>query len=164
MRTKRETSGVASGILLPMGLICLFAFCSLALALMGGRAYKQIQSGINESYGSTVAASYLRTKLSQNNEVGRVNLREEGPYQLLVIESEQNGAVYETRIFLDGGELKESYVPADTPFSPASGVGIASVSECVFTLDDDGLFTAELRSEQGSATRTVFALAGGDGA
>ncbi|MDL2254509.1 DUF4860 domain-containing protein [Ruminococcaceae bacterium OttesenSCG-928-I18] len=164
MRKNSGSSGVAMGILLPMGLICLFAFCSLALALMGGRAYKSIQAGIDDSYGSTVAAGYLRTKLSQNNERGQVSIETEGPYEVLTIQSEQDDRFYITRIFVEEGELRESYTPTSTPFNPSSGVTIAKVNECRFELSEDGLFTAEILSENGVSTRTAFALAGGGGA
>ena len=160
MRKKSESSGAALGILLPMGLICLFAFCSLALALMGGQAYKSIQNSIDDSFGSTVAASYLRTKLIQNNEASLVSIEQEGPYEVLVIRSEQENDTFLTRIFVEEGELKESYTPLDTAFSPSSGVTIAYVNECRFAISEEGLFTAEILSENGTSTRTAFALAG----
>lgn len=161
MKENKHKSGVVAGILLPMGLACLFAFCSLALALMGGRAYKQIQNSIDDSYGSTVAASYLRTKLLQNNSAGAVSLRSEGAYELLVITSHTTEREYEIRIFLNEGELREHFVSADAEFSPNSGTSIAQVRSCHFTISEDGLFTASLESLAGAKTRTAFALAQG---
>ena len=163
MRQYSQRSGAIAGILLPVGMICLFAFCSLALALMGGRAYKNIQQGIDDSYGSTVAASYLRTKLSQNNEAGSVSLRSEGDTQLLVLEARLQDAVYETRIFMVGSVLREAFVPADTPFNEASGIDIAQVSGCRFDIAGDGLFTAEIISAGQDHSQVAFLLAGEGG-
>ena len=163
MQPNKHKSGVVAGILLPMGLTCLFAFCSLALALMGGRAYKQIQGSIDDSFGSTVAANYLRTKLSQNNTAGAVSLRQEGAFELLVIASEVSERPYETRIYVNEGQLMESFVAGDTPFNASSGMKIASLSSCTFAIAEDGLFTAELTSPEGAKTRTAFALAEGGG-
>ncbi len=159
---QKKSSGTVIGILLPMGLVCLFAFCSLALALMGGRAYKAIQANVDAGYGSTVAASYLRTKLSQNNQKGQVSLLMEDGVQVLTISATQGETSYLTRIYMDGGELKESYQPASAAFSPGAGVTIAKLRECSFAIDgQSGLFTASLLSEEGTATRVAFALAGG---
>lgn len=155
-----RASGVVSGILLPIGLVCLFAFCSLALALFGGRSYRQIQQGIDDSYDSTVAANYLRTKLSQNNTQDAISLRDEAGLQVLAILSEQDGTAYETRIFATDGQLKEAFVQADSPFQKTAGTDVADVESCLFAIDG-GLFTAEIVSVLGTTTRTAFSLAGG---
>ena len=160
MQQKKSASGSVAGILLPMGLVCLFAFCSLALALMGGQAYRQIQSSVDDSYDTTVAASYLRTKLSQNNQSGAVQLREENGVQLLVIQSKSNDVLYETRIYMKDGRLMENFERADVPFAPVDGVMIAELASCRFALDE-GLFTAEMESRAGTSTSTAFAVTQG---
>lgn len=156
----RQKSGVVAGLLLPLGLVCLFAFCSLALALFGGRAYRQIQDGVDDGFGSTVAAGYLTTKLSQNNRAGAVSLRREGDVELLVIERRAGDALYETRIYWRDGCLRESDMPAEAPFSPSpADSAIAEVSRCDFAIDGTGLFTARIVSEGGTVTQAAFALA-----
>lgn len=160
MQNSKHTSGVVSGIMLPIGLICLFAFCSLALALLGGRAYKQIQTKVDDGFNSTVAASYLRTKLSHNNRTGSVSLREEQGIQMLVIESVTGGQQYETRIYVKDGYLIENFERADADFASVSGMRIAQVDSCVFTLED-GLFTAEITTPLGSVVKTSFAIVEG---
>lgn len=160
---KKLNSGMVSGILLPLGLVCLFAFCSLALALMGGRAYKQIQAGVDDSFGSTVAASYLRTKLSQNNGAGLVTLREEDGIEVLDITAKISDRDFETRIFMWQGQLMEMFVAADTEFSVEGGISIAKIQSCSFSISEESLFVAEIESMAGTQTRTAFALlAGGE--
>lgn len=162
-RKKKYGSGLITGLLLPMGLICVFAFCSLALALMGGQAYRQIQAGVDDSFGSTVAASYLRTKLAQNNRLDSVFIREQDGIDVLVIRSSRAEKDFETRIFVVDGRLMESFVSADASFSVTGAVTIAEVSRCDFAISSQGLFTAEIESRQGTHIRTAFALVqGGD--
>ena len=144
------------GILLPMGLVCLFAFCSLALALVGGQAYKHIQGNVDDSFGSTVAASYLRTKLCQPG--GQVSLRTEDGVQVLAIAQTSAGTTYETRIYFSNGQLLEAFVAKDTPFYEAGGMQIAQLAGCEFALSSDGLFEAELTSDAGTLTRTACAV------
>ena len=164
MSGKREKSGVVAGVLLPMGLICLFAFCSLALALFGGQAYRQIQGAVDDSFDCNVAASYLRNKLSQNNTGDSISLREENGVQLLVISTTVGERSFETRIYHANGQLRESTVAAGMPFeiSPAD-ITIARLQSCNFTCSEDGLFTAEMVSAAGTRTRTAFAMVEGGG-
>lgn len=157
-QNKKLNSGMISGILLPLGLICLFAFCSLALALMGGRAYKQIQAGVDDSFGTTVAASYLRTKLSQNNGLDVVSLRQQDDIEMLVIKTQISGRDFETRIFMWQGQLMETFVAADSDFSTGGGISIARIKSCDFSISAENLFTAEIESMAGTKTRTAFAL------
>lgn len=156
-------SGIVAGILLPMGLVCLFAFCSLALALYGGSAYKQIQTGVEDSFGPSVTAGYLRTKLSQFNHSGSISLRDEDGTEVLVIASESGDVEYETRIYMQDGKLMETYVRADTAFTGMGGIQIATLEGCEFSLDEDGLFTAVIESLDGTVTRASFAVAQGGG-
>lgn len=155
---KKFSSGLITGIMLPMGLICLFAFCSLALALMGGRAYKQIQAGLNDSFGSTVAASYLRTKISQNNRVNAISLQQQEGLEYLVINTEISGKTYETRIFVWEGQLMEVFVMEGTPFTTNGAIAIAAVQSCDFSINESNLFEAVIETPSGTQTRTAFAL------
>ena len=158
-RLIRRNSMLSS--LLPLGLVVVFALSSLALALMGGQAYRKIQDGVTQSYDSVIAASYLRTKLSQDNLADAAALRTEGTYQVLVLTrpSQTGTGVVETRIYVDGGYLKESFVPGGTAFDAALGVPVAAVKSCTFTIDENGLFTATIVCPNGDEVRSVFALA-----
>lgn len=159
MKQTRQRTGVIAGVLLPLGLICVFAFCSLALALMGGEAYKGTNDTIDDSYNTTVVASYLRTKLAQNNRADAVQVRNMDGVEYLIITTE-NG--YETHIFVYNGILYESMVMAGQPLDSNSySVEIARVQSCTFAISDDGLFEAEIVSGGGSTTRLAFALAQG---
>lgn len=159
MRFGANKFSAIAGILLPIGLICLFAFCSLALALLGGRAYKDIQSSVDENFETAVTANYLRTKVSQNNVDGHVEMRKEGGFELLVITSGTADNLLETRIYVIDGELRETYVTASAPFEAASGITIATVGDCKMTVED-GLFQADILSTEGVSTQVAVALAG----
>lgn len=162
MRGERvNKTGVISGVLLPLGLICMFAFCSLALALLGGSAYRQIQGRVDDSFNSTVVANYLRTKLTTGNMAGAVSIREENNFKALVITDTSGDITRETRIFVIDGVVIEINTAADMPLSPAGGTHIATVKSCVFHISEDGLFTAEITSPAGVYTRTAFALVQG---
>lgn len=158
MRQTKHRSGVVAGVLLPLGLICVFAFCSLALALMGGDAYRKTNDAIDESYNSTMIASYLRTKLTQNNRAGAIEIRTEHGIDYLVINTE-NG--FETRIYVYDNMLRESMISQGEQMDavPPYSVQIAQVESCTFSISDDGLFEAEIVTPGGDVTRLAVALA-----
>lgn len=164
MKSTKYRSGLFAGVLLPVGLICLFAFSSLALALLGGRAYRQINANIDDGYGSTVAVSYLRTKLAQNNRAGAISLQEIDGLDVLVIASTVGERTYETRIFVYDNTLRESFVAAGQTMDVTNSVEIAQISSCTFTIGDDGLFEAEIVSTNGVSAYLAFALVLGGGA
>ena len=160
MKNGKKSYELIIGIVLPMLLICVFAFCSLGITLMGAQAYRKLQSNWVDEFGSSVAANYLRTKISQNNIEGSIYLKTEGDYNVLVIEDTQQEEPYETRIFVKDNDLKEIFVRKDTPFDENQGNTIAQVSLCEFSIDG-GIFSAEIRSVEGGHTRVAVALAGG---
>ncbi len=160
MHLAHRKSGIVAGILLPMGLVCLFAFCSLALALFGGGAYRQVQSAADDSFDCNIAAGYLRNKLSQHNGRGLFSLHEENGIQWLIIAATDANSRYETRIYHTEGQLREDTVAAGTPYQiSGADITIAHLQSCRFSFASDGLFTAEMVSEAGTAVRTAFALA-----
>ncbi|MDL2219038.1 DUF4860 domain-containing protein [Ruminococcaceae bacterium OttesenSCG-928-O06] len=165
MQPNKQKSGAILGILLPMGLVCLFALCSLMLAMIGGRAYKQVQATVDDAHNSSVAAGYLRTKLAQNNQSGAIALRNEDGVQVLVITvaMQDSAAVLETRIHYNNGRLLEETVPADEAFEPGYGTRIALLEDCRFALTPEGLFTADLvgPAPQYTTTHLAFAIAEG---
>lgn len=157
MHTSQKRSGLISGLLLPLGLICLFAMCSLALALLGGRAYKTLNQDNAENFSGAVVASYLRTKLAQNNSVDAVSVQQFGDTEVLVIRT-GDSFDYEIHIFVRDGYLVEAYVPASDAFNPTLGERIAPVTSCSFAISSSGLFTAEIVTPQGQSMTMAFAL------
>lgn len=157
MKEKQSRNGTIAGLLLPMGLLCLFAGCSLVLALWGGQAYKAIETTVDSGNSSTLATSYLRTKLANTAYGDSVLLREENGVQVLVLQSSISDILYETRIYMQDGELVESFGTADSDFAQAN-TSIAQLQSCTFAIAGDGLFTAEVVSENGTVSRTAFVL------
>ncbi|MDL2324148.1 DUF4860 domain-containing protein [Ruminococcaceae bacterium OttesenSCG-928-A16] len=161
MQKKQKRSGIIAGVLLPMGIICLFALGSLVLALYGGRVYKSIQLCGADEFETTITANYLRTKLSQNNKVDAIWLANQGGTQVLTIELKTDEGVYETRIFVHQGQLMESFTSQSKAFAVEDAVPISAVQSCTFSILDDNLFLAEITSPNGAFTRVAFALVQG---
>jgi hypothetical protein len=162
-RSKKQSSGTITGVLLPLGMICLFAFCSMFLLLTGLNVYRQLRQGSESVFGSTVAYSYLHTKISQNNAEGTISLREESGTQMLVLSNPNQGEnPYETRIYFFGGELCELFTPANEPFDPNLGTTITPLLHCNFSIEQ-GLFEADMMTVEEESIHMAFNLAGEGG-
>jgi hypothetical protein len=162
-RLKKQSSGTITGVLLPLGMICLFAFCSMFLLLTGLSVYRELRQGSDSVFGSTVAYSYLHTKLSQSNTEGAISLREEEGTQVLVISNPNQGEnPYETRIYFFGGKLCELFTPASEPFDPALGTTITALLYCSFSIDGS-LFEADMMTVEEESIHMAFGLVGGSG-
>lgn len=159
MHKRARGGGLITAVLLPMGLICIFAFCSLLLVVVGVDVYRQVQDSGDRSYDSAVLASYLRTKVVQNNVEGCIYLRDEDGLEVLVIESAAQGTELETLIFFQDGKLYEGLKLAEDDFNPGLASAIASVDGCSFAITD-GLLTAELLIPGGEVARVAVTLAG----
>lgn len=162
MRKSGKRSGIIAGVLLPMAIVCLFAVGALALALFGGRAYKAIQNYTSADFETTVTTNYLRTKISQNNKKDAVAIETIDGVQVLLIDVPTESGTYQTRIFVYNGEMMESFTAKEKVFDPADATVISKVAACEFSISENGLFVAEIESEDGTHTRVAFALAGRD--
>lgn len=163
MHSHKQKSGLVTGALLPVGLVCVFALCALLMAVLGVRAYQTLQEDVDDEYNSTVVANYLRTKLSQHNRAGAVEIRQENGVEVLIIKDDSGDRRYETRIFVHAGSLREIYISEEQPFTQTGGVAIAQVTSCRFTLTGN-LFRAEIVSPQGVTSYTSFVLVQGGAA
>lgn len=161
MRKKLSSSGIVAGVLVPMGIICLFALGSLALALFGGQVYQNIQAFGEYDFETTVMAYYLRTKLLQNNTPGAVHLETQDGIEMLAIDAEGGDGIYQTRIFVYDGQLMEIFAAKDKALDMEDATVVAKVRECRFSISENNLFMAEIIADNGDYTRVAFALVQG---
>ena len=105
MNERRIKNHTFSGFLLPFLLVCLFALCTLLTAAFGLKTYYNLKDDTDRAYNSRTAVSYLVTKLRQSP--GKHAVTADG--SILRIEETMENTVYETRIYLENGVLKESF-------------------------------------------------------
>ena len=163
MRKGREGSGIVMGVVLPLTVLCLFAFASLSVGIAGLQLYRRGQAARDDTFACTMAAQYLRSKLQSVHSAGDVTIRQEGVGDVLVLTGTVGGERYETRIFLYNGQLVECYVSAAQPFNPVAAVPIAQLHGFSVSLDENGLLHAALESVGGEQVRLVYRLATGEG-
>jgi len=123
----RADAGILE-LLLIAALILLFGATTFTLVSAGGVAYERILEDREADISLRVALSYLTTQLRQHDVSGAVSLRACETGDLLTFRQESGDDVYETRIYLDDGWLREDVVPEDTPFTTGAGTRITKLS------------------------------------
>ena len=163
MRRCQRGSGIMIGVVLPLAVLCLFAFASLGVGVAGVQLYHRGQAARDDAFACTTAAQYLRGKLQAVHSAADVTVRQEGVGDVLVLRAAIGGESYETRIFLCDGQLMECFVSAAQGFDPLAAVPIVSLQGFRVQLGTDGMLSAALESAGGEQLCMEYWLATGEG-
>ena len=117
--------------LFSMLLFLVFILCCIFTILIGSRVYTNIRTRNNDSFYSDTALSYLSNKVRQADRSDGISVEEENGQSILLLRSETDGIVYETRIYEKDGLLLELFaekgsglpLDAGTPVSYTHLVG-----------------------------------------
>lgn len=144
MQKKLKDSGIITGILLPIAILCIFVFVSLTLALYSGNVYQNLRNTSTESFGMSTAGSYIQNRVFQNNRVGAFSISMQGDIQVLTIQIPTQEGSYESRIFAYDGYLMEHFTSTSAPFNTSEATIITPMQNCNFTLTENNLLLVEL--------------------
>lgn len=155
---KTKLGGINSHIF-PITLFSIFFTAILILVSAGSTIYVALVDGQVNNNETRSSLSYLSARLKSADAQASVKLSK-GPEGDSVVMSEydEDGNVYETRIYLYNGYLCEEYSFADTPVSPESAARIAKTDSFTITLIRDNLL--EFSTQHGE---TRVALRNTDG-
>ena len=157
MRNHKKSDIIIS-FAIPLLVICIFAATVLGVSVLGASVFKTMQADTEASTQCTIAAGYMRTKLLNAENTGAVSVITVDGIEVLCIDTTLGEAVYQTRIFLQNGVLKESFVQKDTPFSFAAAHDIAKIQQCEISLNQSGLCIIEIKSTQNDFMRVAVQL------
>lgn len=104
----KNSGSMLSTFILPISLVCIFAFLALILTFMGSENYKSIKANYDATGESTVSVSYLTTKVRQNNQAGVLSIVHQNGGDKLVVREEIKGKTFRTEIFVKDQSLYES--------------------------------------------------------
>lgn len=113
-----------------LALFCVFAVSSILLVTLGSKVYRHIVHTSDENFDTRTPSAYLIEKFRQNEGHGRISLLNDfGDGSTIVMTDFINGQPYETKIYLDQGNLKELFSKKDANLSPSAGDIIVSCKE-----------------------------------
>ena len=141
-------------------LIAVFALLATVLTLFGIRAYRSVYDASAGNSESQTALSYLVNKLHSADRAQGVEIRAEGGRDVLVLAEPLDGTIYETRIYCDGGSLREYFCEQGEPFDAELGEELASLNALRLTLEKPWLIRVELDQPDGRQLSAHVALRG----
>lgn len=157
-----KRKGTAAAQVYPLLLFGIIVVSLLFLVTSGAGLYSGIVQAQARSRAARAALSYLSAKVQAADAAGAVQLGE-GPAGAALLLQEQVGKeLYETRIYLYDGALREEYAPAAAPLHPDTAEQIQPLGQ--FELTRVGPRLLLVRTEYGQihiALRSDSALQSG---
>jgi len=157
----RDTRGDVRGAF-AFALLATFAVLSLAIVVVGARAYRSINQTAETVQTFRTGMSYLIGKVRGADEAGMLEIRSFGESNLLVLGSVLDDTRYNTYIYFQDGAICEYFAAADRAFDAGYGEEIVAARSLSFALENR-LLTIALTDGAGIAhVSSVFLAAGGE--
>ncbi len=127
-------------MLFVLSLFALFAITALLLVFSGTKVYENITEGMQSSFSSRTAISYIKKQVDQNDAKQAISLVEvEGQEALKLVEVD-DGDYFARYIYLHDGYLCELFTKVDITPELKAGQPLLKLKD--FSLEsDDKLFT-----------------------
>ena len=154
---KRVTQHHLDG-LIALLLFGLFAVCILAVLLTGAKAYRRLTQRDQAAYERRTSVQYIATRVRQADRLGGVTLEPFGDGLALVL---PDGEGFVTRVYWDGGYIKELYTAIDAELSPPDGENILKSGGLELSLED-GLLTVTSTTPDGARDTLRLSLRSGE--
>lgn len=107
---KKQNKRHIVDILFVLALFAVFAFCALALVILGANIYKNTVSSMSRNFESRTACSYITEKIRQNDLYDSVYVADFEGQDALLFTKDVYGSLYGTYIYYYDGELKELFI------------------------------------------------------
>ena len=128
--------------LYPLLLFAMIVLSLLFLIASGTSLYSAIVDGQTTNRQARAALSYLTARVHAADTADAVSIGAGPEGDALVLREKAGGDVYETRIYLYDGALREEYGPADLPLRPESAERITALERFSLREERPGLLTA----------------------
>ncbi len=132
-----------------LAVICMFGISAMMLGSVGASVYKNIAERNLESFELRTSLSYLKTKINQYDEFGRVSLVERDGMKILVLSELIEDVIYDTAIYFHNGKLYEIIGEQGMEFTPENGFEILKIHSFDISLEN-GLIKLEAMNKSGS--------------
>lgn len=136
----------------------LFVCCLLASVLAFASVYKRLGSDIGKRFDTATAQTLVLQKLRSYDDAD-ISVGRSGDIAYLGFTDTIDGDKYITYIYAYGGELKELFVPYDTPFSEDGGNTLLPAES--FTAETDDRTICFTVTCDGVSTTSHYSLHGG---
>lgn len=110
-----------------LAVICMFGISAMMLGSVGASVYRNIAERNLNSFELRTSLSYVKTKINQYDEVGRIAVEERDGVKMLLLSEEVQGEIFDTAVYFNKGKLYEITGARGMKFKPDDGFAILSV-------------------------------------
>ena len=133
-----------------LAVICMFGISAMMLGSVGASVYKNIAERNLDSFELRNSLSYVKTKINQYDEVGKIAIEERDGIKMLILSEEVEGEIYDTSVYFNKGKLYEITGERGMKFKPDDGFAILSVDSFEIT-EKDGLVKLVTTNKDGES-------------
>lgn len=137
-----------------LAVICMFGISAMVLGSVGASVYKNIVERNLESFELRTSLSYLKTKINQYDELGRVTLVEEDGTKRLILSELIEGEIFDTVVYFNNGKLYEIMGAKGMKFDPENGFEIMKINSFDMSLEN-GLIKL-VASNKGGLSESLY--------
>lgn len=110
-----------------LAVICMFGISAMMLGSVGASVYKNIAERNLNSFELRTSLSYVKTKINQYDEAGRIAVEERDGVKMLILSEEVQGEIFDTAVYFNKGKLYEITGAKGMKFKPDDGFAILNV-------------------------------------
>ena len=110
-----------------LAVICMFGISAMMLGSVGASVYKNIAERNLNSFELRTSLSYVKTKINQYDDVGRIAVEERDGLKMLILSEEVQGEIFDTAVYFNKGKLYEITGARGMKFKPDDGFAILNV-------------------------------------
>ena len=133
-----------------LAVICMFGISAMMLGSVGASVYKNIAERNLNSFELRTSLSYVKTKINQYDEIGKIAIEERDGIKMLILSEEVEGEIYDTSVYFNKGKLYEITGERGMKFKPDDGFAILSVDSFEIT-EKDGLVKLVTTNKDGES-------------
>ena len=133
-----------------LAVICMFGISAMMLGSVGASVYKNIAERNLDSFELRTSLSYVKTKINQYDEVGKIAIEERDGIKMLILSEEVEGEIYDASVYFNKGKLYEITGERGMKFKPDDGFAILSVDSFEIT-EKDGLVKLVTTNKDGES-------------
>ena len=133
-------------------IFCVFAVSVLMVLMFGASIYQNMTEISREEHDERTVLSYVRTKVRNDDEAGRIQVGEFHGLPALCFDEDIGGISYRTIIYHYNGWVHELFSEAELDFQPQAGVPIMELSDLRFEELEYGL----IKVSSGTKSLLIF--------
>lgn len=137
-----------------LAVICMFGISAMMLGSVGASVYKNIAERNLDSFELRTSLSYVKTKINQFDEKGKISIEERDGLKMLILSEEVDGEIFDTAVYFNKGKLYEITGAKGMKFKPEDGFSILNVDE--FEINGKDGFVKLVATDDDGESETLY--------